>query len=61
MRLPDGYTLLMVGPSSAVNATLYGKLNFTFLRDIAPVASLSPAAANPAGGIRRCGRDAFPS
>jgi tripartite-type tricarboxylate transporter receptor subunit TctC len=35
----DGYTLLMVGPSSAVNATLYDKLNFVFLRDIAPVAS----------------------
>jgi len=38
--LPDGYTLLMVGPSSAVNATLYDKLNFVFLRDIAPVASM---------------------
>jgi tripartite-type tricarboxylate transporter receptor subunit TctC len=37
---PDGYTLLMVGPSSAVNATLYSKLNFVFLRDIAAVASL---------------------
>jgi tripartite-type tricarboxylate transporter receptor subunit TctC len=37
---PDGYTLLMVGPSSAVNATLYDKLSFVFLRDIAPVASL---------------------
>jgi len=37
---PDGYTLLMIGPSSAVNATLYDKLNFVFLRDIAPVASL---------------------
>ena len=37
---PDGYTLLMVGPSSAVNATLYDKLGFVFLRDIAPVASL---------------------
>jgi tripartite-type tricarboxylate transporter receptor subunit TctC len=37
---PDGYTLLMVGPSSAVNATLYDKLNFVFLRDIAPVASV---------------------
>jgi tripartite-type tricarboxylate transporter receptor subunit TctC len=36
----DGYTLLMVGPSSAVNATLYDKLNFVFLRDIAPVASV---------------------
>src|SRR5215813_13188203 len=31
---PDGYTLLMVGPSSAVNATLYDKLDFVFLRDI---------------------------
>ena len=38
---PDGYTLLMVGPSSAVNATLYDKLNFVFLRDIAPIASVS--------------------
>src|SRR6267143_2536273 len=36
---PDGYTLLMVGPSSAVNATLYDKLSFVFLRDIAPIAS----------------------
>jgi tripartite-type tricarboxylate transporter receptor subunit TctC len=38
---PDGYTLLMVGPSSAVNATLYHKLGFVFLRDIAPVAGLT--------------------
>ena len=37
----DGTTLLMVGPSSAVNATLYDKLKFVFLRDIAPVASLT--------------------
>ena len=37
---PDGYTLLMVGPSSTVNATLYDKLNFVFLRDIAPVAGM---------------------
>src|SRR5262245_49796910 len=37
---PDGYTLLMIGPSSAINATLYDKLSFVFLRDIAPVASL---------------------
>jgi tripartite-type tricarboxylate transporter receptor subunit TctC len=37
---PDGYTLLMVGPSSAVNATLYSKLNFVFLRDIVPIGSL---------------------
>jgi tripartite-type tricarboxylate transporter receptor subunit TctC len=33
-----GYTLLVVGPSNAINATLYDKLNFDFLRDIAPVA-----------------------
>ena len=38
---PDGYTLLLVGPPNAINATLYDKLNFNFLRDIAPVASIS--------------------
>jgi tripartite-type tricarboxylate transporter receptor subunit TctC len=38
---PDGYTLLMIGPSSAVNATLYDKLGFKFLRDIAPVAGVT--------------------
>ena len=37
---PDGYTLLTVNPANAVNATLYEKLNFVFLRDIAPVASM---------------------
>src|SRR5262249_10249604 len=37
---PDGYTLLLVNPSSAINATLYDKLNFDFIRDIAPVAGL---------------------
>src|SRR6185436_14596791 len=34
---PDGYTLLLIAPSSAINATLYDKLNFNFVRDIAPV------------------------
>jgi tripartite-type tricarboxylate transporter receptor subunit TctC len=38
--LPDGYTLLSVGPNDAINATLYDRLNFNLLRDIAPVASL---------------------
>jgi len=42
---PDGHTLLMVGASSAINATLYQKLNFNFIRDIAPVASISRTAA----------------
>jgi len=38
--LPDGYTLLFVAPSSAINATLYEKLNFNFIRDIAPVVGI---------------------
>ena len=37
---PDGRTLLMVGPSSAIDATLYDKLGFDFRRDIAPVATV---------------------
>jgi tripartite-type tricarboxylate transporter receptor subunit TctC len=37
---PDGYTLLQVGPSHAINATLFEKLNFNFIRDIAPIAML---------------------
>jgi tripartite-type tricarboxylate transporter receptor subunit TctC len=41
VRAPaDGYTLLMVGLSNAINATLYDKLNFNFIRDIAPVAGI---------------------
>src|SRR5262249_10138967 len=48
---PDGYTLLWVTTSSAINATLYDKLNFNFVRDIAPVASIIKAsnvmAVNP--------------
>ena len=37
---PDGYTLLLVFSANAINATLYKKLNFNFIRDIAPVASI---------------------
>src|SRR5262245_11205265 len=48
---PDGYTLLLVGAPNAINATLYDKLNFDFMRDIAPVAGIIRTAlvmqANP--------------
>src|SRR5580704_3203406 len=37
---PDGYTLLLVSPPNFVNAALYDKLNYNFIRDIAPVAGL---------------------
>jgi tripartite-type tricarboxylate transporter receptor subunit TctC len=41
VRAPaDGYTLLLVSLSNAVNATLYERLNFNFIRDIAPVAAI---------------------
>ena len=41
VRAPaDGYTLLLVAPANAINATLYDKLNFNFLQDIAPVAGI---------------------
>jgi tripartite-type tricarboxylate transporter receptor subunit TctC len=42
VRAPsDGYTLLLVSAPAAINATLYEKLSFNFIRDIAPVASIS--------------------
>ena len=37
---PDGYTILFVAPSAAINATLYEKLNFNFIRDLAPIAGI---------------------
>jgi tripartite-type tricarboxylate transporter receptor subunit TctC len=52
VRAPaDGYTLLLVGSFNAVNATFYNKLNYNFVRDIAPVAGIIRApfvmAVNP--------------
>jgi tripartite-type tricarboxylate transporter receptor subunit TctC len=38
---PDGYTFLLVGSPNAINASLYDKLNFVILRDIAPVAAIA--------------------
>ena len=38
---PDGYTLLLVTSGNAVNASLYDKLSFNFIRDIAPVAAIT--------------------
>jgi len=49
---PDGYTLLLINPSAATDATLYADLQFNFIRDIAPVASVARGAlvmvVNPA-------------
>jgi tripartite-type tricarboxylate transporter receptor subunit TctC len=49
---PDGYTLLLVAVTNAINATLYDKLSFNFIRDIAPVAGATRASlvmvVNPA-------------
>jgi tripartite-type tricarboxylate transporter receptor subunit TctC len=41
---PDGYSLLLVSLPNALNVTLYKKLNFDFIRDIAPVASIGGAS-----------------
>jgi tripartite-type tricarboxylate transporter receptor subunit TctC len=41
VRAPaDGYTLLVIGTTAAINATLFEKLNYNFIRDVAPVASI---------------------
>lgn len=38
---PDGYTLLLVAPNDAINASLYEKLNYNFLRDLEPVVAIA--------------------
>ncbi len=59
VRAPaDGHTLLMIGAANAINATLYEKLNFNFIRDIAPVAGITRQTSvgrkrNPAPYSRR--------
>jgi tripartite-type tricarboxylate transporter receptor subunit TctC len=40
---PDGYTIVLLGPPAAINATVYDKLSFGVLRDIAPVAGIARA------------------
>ncbi|MET0906365.1 MAG: tripartite tricarboxylate transporter substrate binding protein [Bradyrhizobiaceae bacterium] len=41
---PDGYTVMLVNPANYINATLYSKLSFNFVRDIAPVAAFHRTA-----------------
>ena len=56
---PDGYTLLIVSPANANNTTLYDKLTYNFLRDIAPVSGIASAPnimeVNPAVPTRTVG------
>ena len=53
---PDGHTLLLAVPANAINATLYERLGFNFLRDMAPVAGIlrEPLvmAANPSVPVK---------
>ena len=54
---PDGYTLLLVYSANAINATLYDNLNFNFIRDIAPVASVDRAPVRHGGQSIGSGQD----
>jgi tripartite-type tricarboxylate transporter receptor subunit TctC len=48
----DGYTLLVIGVWNAIDATLYNRLNFNFISDIAPVASITLTPAVMVAGFR---------
>ena len=62
VRAPaDGHTLLLVAPANAINATLYDRLNFNFIRDIAPVAGLIRVRQRHGGAIHRFRPRRFPS
>ena len=52
---PDGYTLYLANTANAINATLYERLNFNFMSDIAPVASIARTPAPWWGGGRGWG------
>ena len=52
-RRADGYTLLLVSRANAINATLYDKLSFNFIRDIAPVAGIIREPLRHGGHIHR--------
>ena len=54
---PDGYTLFPSRPASAINATLYDKLSFNFIRDIAPVAGIIRVPNSPGGPSIVSGQD----
>ena len=58
---PDGYTLLLVNRANTINATLYDKLNFNFIRDIAPVARHRPRAQCHVGQSISSSQAPFPS
>ncbi len=50
----DGYTVLLVNPANGINASLYQKLNFNFIRDIAPVGGLTRVPNVMEVNRRRC-------